>query len=390
MKILHMHWGFPPIIGGVETHLTVMLPYMAKKRHKVTLITGTTEKAKTNYIYKGIKVFRTPLMDLNWLYRRGLAGLDDELSSYFDRHIDTAKPDIIHVHNMHYFSKVHTAILHERARKKGIPVVLTAHNVWDDMLFLDLVKNVTWEHIIAVSHFIKKELIGVGCDDTKITVIHHGVDTDQFVSNCATARLIKRFPELKGRRVICHPARMGLAKGCDVSIKALNIVKDKFPDVMLVQTGTKNIIDWGETQEKDIAYIVGLMRDLKLEKYMLINVFNLDEMPALYALSEVCMYPSSVHEPFGLTMLEALSASRPMIVTLMGGMPEIIQDGINGYVVPVKDFEALAMRIMQLLDNRSLRNRLGTTGRQIVTSYYTKQMMTENVLGIYRKILGKQ
>ena len=65
------------------------------------------------------------------------------------------------------------------------------------------------------------------------------------------------------------------------------------------------------------------------------------DMPRLYAASLVCMYPSTASEPFGLTMLEALASAKPIVVTKTGGMPEIIKDGINGFIIPVKDFESL-------------------------------------------------
>ena len=99
----------------------------------------------------------------------------------------------------------------------------------------------------------------------------------------------------------------------------------------------------------------------------------------------VCVYPSSVSEPFGLTMLEALASAKPMVVTETGGMPEIIRDGINGFVIPVKDFESLASRLIQLLANRILRERLGQTGRQMVEQQYTKEIVSENTLRLYKK-----
>jgi glycosyltransferase involved in cell wall biosynthesis len=86
-------------------------------------------------------------------------------------------------------------------------------------------------------------------------------------------------------------------------------------------------------------------------------------------------------------MLEALATARPMVVTNMGGMPEIIQNDIDGYVVPVKDFDALASRIIQLFSDPKLRKRLGNTGRQKVENHYTKKLMTECHLQLYQKIL---
>lgn len=390
LNIAQMHWGFPPIIGGVETHLSMMLPEMVKRGHSVHLLTSSVEGQKQEDHYKGVKVHRTPLMDLNWLFKRGLQGLDREIMKLFKDFIDKYKPDIVHCHNMHYFSPVHTKTLEELSKKKGFPLVLTAHNVWDDMLFLDLILNVKWSHVIAVSHYIKRELMGVGCDDRKITVIHHGIDSKMFRQGIKTDEIKRRHPELKDKRIVFHPARMGLAKGCDVAIKALNIVRRQFPDVMLVLAGSKNIIDWGATQQKDIAFIVDLVKIFNLRDNVLMDAYTLKEVAQLYQLAEVCIYPSSVGEPFGLTMLEAMSSSRPMIVTDAGGMPEIIRDGINGFVIPVRDFESLASRIIRLFTDDDLRRRFGYTGRQIVESHYTKEMVTKNTIDMYRKVLSQK
>jgi len=384
-NIAHLHWGFPPVIGGVETHLTIILPTLAKMGHKVSLLTCTAEGCKVEEEYKKVKVSRAPIMDLNWLFHRGLNGIEKEVKSVFKKFVDKVKPDILHAHNMHYFSKAHTRALEEISIKKGIPLFLTAHNVWDDDLALELSTDIKWTHIISVSHFIEKELLGVGCRHQGVTTVHHGIDEKAFHPNVNPKGIYKKYPQLKGKKVFFHPARMGLAKGCDVSIKALRLVKEMFPDVMLVLAGTKNIVDWGLTQQKDIAYMVHLVEKFNLRDNVLIDTYALADMPQLYAASTLCVYPSSAHEPFGLTMLESLAMGRPMIVTKAGGMPEIIRDGINGFVIPVKDFEELASRIILLLTDNNLRERLGTTGRRMVEKSFTAKDVAEATLALYQK-----
>lgn len=385
LNIAHFHWGFPPIIGGVETHLTILLPQLAKLGHKVSLLTGAVEGVDGKYKYEKVDINRTPLMDLNWLSQRGLAGLDDEINSTFTSFLDEVKPDIMHLHNMHYFSKVHIHSLERLSKERNIPLILTAHNAWDDILFLELTHKVSWTHIIAVSHFIKKELIGIGIDDRKITVVHHGVDQDKFKPGVPVNKILKKYPQLKNRKIIFHPARIGLAKGCDISIKAMNIVRSMDPNAILVLAGSKNIIDWGGTQQKDIAYLVGLVKHFNMEKNVLIDMYTLEEVREIYELSDICLYPSTAPEPFGLTMLEAMAMAKPMVVTNMGGMPEVIKDGINGFIVPVRDFEALAAKICQLLEDKKLNQRFGYTGRQIVESQYTKEKVTQQTLSVYER-----
>ena len=387
LNVAHVHWGFPPIIGGGETHLVMLLPELVKRGHKVSLLAGSTENTKPKEKYKGVSIQRAPIMNLNWLTRRGLVGIESEVKRVIRGFLNKNEPDLIHAHNINYFSKAHAKTLEEEAIKREIPLILTAHNSWDDMLFLNLTRNISWSHIIAVSFYIKKELMGIGCESKLVTTIHHGIDIKKFYPG-AKKEYKGRLSALRNKKVIFHPARMGLGKGCDISVKAMRSVVRKYPDAMLVLAGTKNIVDWGLTQQKDIAYIVDLIKDLGLDKNVFIEMFTLDEMVRLYAIADVCLYPSTVGEPFGLTMLESLASGKPMIVTNSGGMPEIIQDGINGYIIPIRDYEALATRVVNLLDDEGLRDRIGTTGRKFAELRFTKEIMTENNIRIYREALG--
>ncbi len=390
MRIAMFHWGFPPIIGGVETHLTMLCPELVRKGHKVFLLTSSVEgMGKIEEVFEGTYVKRTPLMDLNWLYKRGLAGIEDRIKEAFSDFIEKAHPDIIHAHNMHYFSRAHAKILEALARKKGIPLVLTAHNVWDDIVFLDLTLDIAWDAVIAVSEFIARELISVGLSKRRITVIHHGIDIKKFLPG-KTSRILKKYPVLKNKRAFFHPARTGLAKGSDISVKALRIIKKAVPDALLILAGTRRIIDWGATQHKDLAYIVQLVKRFGLEENTFIEVFTRKEMPELYQACEFAIYPSSVGEPFGLTMLEAMACSRPMIVTNSGGMPEIVKDGVNGFVVKIRDYKALAERCITLFQDEALRVALGEVGREIVGQKYTQGIMAENTLAVYRKLIARK
>lgn len=389
-RVLHMHWGFPPTIGGVETHLTVLLPELVVQGHKVSLMTGSFPGEEVHGKYRGVDVYRSPLLDLNWLVKRGFDGLKPDIEKFFTERIDEFAPDVIHTHNMHYFSELHIRILEGICKKRNIPLILTAHNVWDDTLFLRLTREIDWSHIIAVSHYIRMELRGIGIDDRRTTTIHHGINIARFSKNRRSQRVLRKYPQLKNRKVVFHPARMGMAKGCDVIIKAMRAVADRIPNAMLILAGSKNIIDWSATQEKDIAYFIDLIRALNLKDHVLIDVFPIEEMPDMYSVSDVVVYPSSAAEPFGLTMLESFAARRPIIVTDMGGMPEIVQNEISGYIVHQRDFQALSDRIISLLESERLRRRIGENARRIVEQHYNPAIMTRAHLRVYSKTLAEK
>lgn len=389
LSIAHLHWGFPPTIGGVETHMSILLPELIKRELSQWVCTASLPDVIEREQYKGVEVIRTPVMDLNRLLQEGSDITKEEVEKDFKNFFDTAKPDIIHAHNMHYFTRIHPEVLSQEAKSRNIPLILTAHNVWDEPIFLDLTAKFPWDHIIAVSHFIKKEISGAGFDEKKITVIHHGIDTEKFKAAENLDPLYDNYPKLKGKRVIFHPARISLGKGSDIAIKATSIIRKYIDNAFLVLAGSGNIIDWDEHMEGDMAFMSDLISILGLKDAVYIDSFSLDQMAELYNLAEVCVYPSSAQEPFGLTMLEAQATEKPMIVTKAGGMPEIIHDGINGYVVPIRDHEEIALRALMLMQDKDLQKRFGKVGRENVLTYFTKEIMAEAVYKVYKKALAE-
>jgi glycosyltransferase involved in cell wall biosynthesis len=390
MKIAEIHWGFPPIIGGVETHLVFMLPELVKMGHKVTLLTGSAAGHPDFFDFHGAKIYRSQFYDLNWLFKSGFQEVDSNVYDVTNDYLDKVKPDVVHVHNMHYFSRYHIRVVEHWALTHKVPLVLTAHNTWNDKLFLDLMCKVSWDRVISISEYITREMKAVGVPAEKIVTIHHGVDAVKFSPKAVSPKTLKAHSQLKGKkRIVFNPARMGMAKGCDVTIEAFRLVKDAFPDAFLLMSGSGNIIDWGMSQNKDIAFFVTLLKHLGLEDSVYINTFSIDhEMPDLYRLAKVIIYPSAVEEPFGLTMLEAMASAKPIIVTNSGGMPEIIHDDVNGYVVPKRNHEALAEKIIELLACDKLCERLGKTGRKLVMEKYTKQLYAKRVCEVFEEAIA--
>jgi len=389
MKIAMLHWGFPPIIGGVETHLIFLLPELVKMGHEVSLLTGSAEDSPDHFDFHGAKIVRSQYFDLNWLVKSGFQEMDESVYKVIYKFLEDLKPDVIHAHNMHYFCRYHTRIVERYAIQNKIPLILTAHNTWTDKLFLDLTCDIYWDRIIAISHYIERELMSVGVKKEKIDVIHHGIDSELFKPGEISKKLFKEHPQLKRKKkIVFNPARMGLAKGCDITIAAFRLVKNKFPDAFLLMSGSGNIIDWCLSQNKDIAYLMSMIKHLDLEGSIYVNTFSIsEEMPDLYRLSDVIVYPSSTEEPFGLAMLEAMSSGKPIVVTNSGGMPEIIKDDINGYVVPKRNHEELAERIIHLLSDDKFRKDLGDAGRKQVEEMYTKEIYASKILNTYEEAI---
>lgn len=383
-----IHWGYPPVIGGVETHLLLLGPALVKKGHSVSLLTGAHADSPSKFIDKGVHITRLPIMDLNWLYRRGFANLEKEIRNSVNAFLDSSKADVLHVHNMHYFSEMHARVVEAEAKRRRIPLILTAHNIWADSLCVKLTRDIKWDRIIAVSDFIKRALEGFGLNEKLAVTIHHGIEGGPFF-RASGKEAYARYPMLQGKRVLFHSARMGLAKGSDVVVQAFRLIKEKVPDAFLVLAGTKNIIDWGESQQHDIAYVLELLDLFNLRGDTLIDQYPIGLMPAMYAASEVVVYPSTSPEPFGIAMLEAFASAKPLVVTRSGGMPEVVRHGVSGYIVEPFNHQALANTVTRLFKNSALAQKIGKRGREEFKLHYSLSRMVGEIVHVYRDTIKK-
>jgi len=386
--IAKLHWAFPPIIGGVETHLALLCPELTRRGYNLHLLTGAVNGEPEEFDFHGMRVRRHRFLDLNSLSPQIIKENRRQIKDLLHSFLDEVNPEIIHLHNMHYFSPDHLEFLVEYKNHRKKPLVLTAHNVWEDDLWQEMLAfKDEWDYIIAVSDFIKKELIRFGFDEEKITTVHHGIDTEKFKPGISPDNPYAKMEFFAGKKVIFHPARMSFAKGSDYAVKAFAEVQKLFPDTVLVMAGTKKTVDWGGVQQKEVQEIMKLVEEYGLSDKVYVQFFNWQEIHWMYEIADICIYPSSFEEPFGLVMLEAMASGKPIVVTNSGGMPEVVQDGVNGFVIPKRDADALARKLSLLLHDAELRRRMGESGRKIAEERFTVKVMTDNTEKVYQKLL---
>ncbi|MFQ6118111.1 MAG: glycosyltransferase, partial [Candidatus Bipolaricaulia bacterium] len=103
--------------------------------------------------------------------------------------------------------------------------------------------------------------------------------------------------------------------------------------------------------------------------------------------ADLFLLPSE-QESFGLAVLEAMSCAVPVVATRVGGLPEVVRDGEDGYLVDVGDVAALAERGIKLLSDDALRERMGQQARQRVLEKFTPERIVPQYLQYYREILA--
>ncbi|MBX5465943.1 MAG: glycosyltransferase family 4 protein [Firmicutes bacterium] len=376
MRIAEIHWAFAPTIGGVETHLAILGPALAAKGHSVFLLTGQPSGTPARSQYSGMTVVRTPWLDLNQMSEVRFRRAEESVTRTLHAFLGEVEPDVIHVHNLHYFSPVPLRVIQEWARRRDVPVVLTAHNTWDDPLFREVGSLASdLDHVIAVSHFIRQDLIRLGYPADRISVVHHGVES-QWLS--APPHPTYPHQGMQGRPVIFHPARMGFGKGSHIVVEAFAEVRRVVPDAYLMLAGTDKTVDWGHSQPGQVRQLFERVRALGLADSVGVDTYPWSLMRDLYDASTVVVYPSVAPEPFGIVVIEAMARGRPVVVSTSGGMPELVEPGVSGFIVRPGSVEELAEALVQLLTDGELRRKLGEAARQRVKTHFTAAAMVDN------------
>ena len=172
-------------------------------------------------------------------------------------------------------------------------------------------------------------------------------------------------------------------KRIDTLIKALALVGGQYPDAWLVVVGDDDQSRRGGSMLKEL---LDLATDLGIRERVIFTGRVADPTPYIkrFTVAVLC----SESEGFSNSVIEYMQAGRPIVCTDTGGNPELVQDGRNGFLVPVGDARALADRLIRLLSDPALARRLGEAARETVQSSYTHTRMIAEQMACYDEVLS--
>ncbi len=214
--------------------------------------------------------------------------------------------------------------------------------------------------IIAVSNYTKGIVAKLGTREDKINVIYNSVDINRFKPGLDTSEIIAKH-KLEGKRILLTISRLKKRKGHDVIIKLMPQLLQKIPNIVYLVVGSGKNRDSLESliKEKDLQnniIFTGYVDDLNLLLY-----YNACDIFIMLAKERLDI---AEFEGFGLVFLEANSCCKPVIGARTGGIPEAIVDGKTGYLVNPDNNQEIMNKIVSLLENKELANKLGGEGRR--------------------------
>jgi glycosyltransferase involved in cell wall biosynthesis len=220
-------------------------------------------------------------------------------------------------------------------------------------------------------------------NDKRVETVYNGLDLLHFDPKINGGRIRSEFEVGKETKLIGTIGHFAPLKGYEELLDAMGEVVRKGFNVKLVLVG-ESIYPHSRTYREKL---LSLADSTGLSERVIFAGFR-EDIPELLASFDLFVLPSR-SEGFGRTNLEAMAMGKPVISTNVGGIPEVVLDGVTGILVPPGNSEDLARAIMKLLNDGELRESLGREGRRRVEEHFTLQSHVQRIQEIYGEILLK-
>lgn len=300
--------------------------------------------------------------------------------------IDIGNYDIVYCHTSVGATLARLASRH--ARKEGTKVIKFAHGTyfyknapWYNYLYFPLYKYLAYktDAIITITNedyrFSKRWF-----STAKIFMVNGiGVDLNRFnVCISSQERLNLRY-ELEIPRdahVMIYCAELIKNKNQQLLFETLKIIMRKIRNVFLVLSG----IDHSGGKYRDLARRMGIESNVRFLGWR-------SDIVALYKMSDICV-ASSIREGFGLNIVEAMYCGLPVVASNNSGHNSIIKDGVNGFLVDIKDPQKFAERVLSLINDSNLKKRIINSSLESVNKYTSKEVL-KSLYSIIMEVSGR-
>lgn len=374
MKIIHFISGGDT--GGAKTHVLTLLENLRKLNIDVELLCIMegifTEEARE----LGIPVTIIPQI------RRYDLSVNKKVCDY----INNSGCDLVHCHGARA-NYISLFIMHN----VRVPMITTLHSDYKLDFKDNMRKQIVYtpinsyalrrfDHILCVTNAFKNMLIQRGFKEKRIEVIYNGIDFKPKLETLDKERFYDRL-HIKynpNKKYVGIAARLFAVKGVDVFLKAANVLVKRCDNIDFIVLGDGEMWDSCEAYVKE--------NNIEGRVHLAGQIMNSVVMNSFYKHIDVNTL-SSYSESFPYALLEGARMRRATVATAVGGIPEMIEDSVSGYLVPSGDYNAFADRLEILCNNDELRLKMGNAFYDRALENFSVESMANAHINIYKKII---
>ena len=360
MKILHVETG-RHLYGGPQ-QVIYLISALLERDHDCTLICPPGSGIDAAARGVGIPVrnlFCAGDLDLPFAYR-------------LTQFLQSSKPDLLHCHSRRGADMLGGLA----ASFADVPAVVSRRVDNTEMRLLAALRYRPFRKIIAISNAISVVLQAHDVDASRIEVIRSAVDTERFqgARDCAAVRAEFGLPT--EALLLGAAGQLIPRKGHRYLLQALAGLKQRYPNLRLAIFGDGYL----NNQLREQAASLGLDDTVQFVGFR-------DDLDEFMGCFDIFIHPA-LAEGLGVATLKAAAAGVPVIGFDAGGLPEAIQDGETGILVPPEDVAALQDAIATLVDNPDLRQQMGVAGRKRMQTEFSIDTMVTRHIALYESVLN--
>ena len=370
-----------PTYGGSGVVATELGMELAERDHEIHFISYAPPIRLTsphpNVHYHEVEVSRYPLFDYP-PYDLALATRMAEVSELYDL-------DLLHVHYAipHSVSALLARqMLASKPRGKRLPFVTTLHGtditlVGLDRSYLPITRFSIEESdgVTAISNYLRERTLREFDIRNDIHVIYNFVNCDVYCRDKDVAQRREEYAP-KGERLLVHLSNFRPVKRVTDTIEIFDRVRKKVPCRLLLI---------GDGPDRSRAEWLAVTKELHNDVLFL---GKQDEIHEKLALADIMLLPSEL-ESFGLAALEAMACEVVPIATRVGGVPEVIEHGVSGYMAEVGDVETMARYAIELLTDEAHLQKMRKAARKSAQSRFCASKIIPQYEEFYRRVLAR-
>lgn len=373
-------------VGGPALHVSYLARGLRDRGYETTLVAGDVARGEESMAFvaeqAGVEVVPLP-------------GLSRELSPFHDavavvrlaRLIRRLRPHIVHTHTAKAGAVGRAAALLAGGPRRPVVVhtfhghVLRGYFGRAGTLLFRAIETVLArfsDALVAVSPQVRDDLVAIGVAPAdRFTVVRLGIELEPRVHCDEDPVEIRRGIGLPPSRfVVGWFGRMTAVKRTNDLLDALTGLLERGIDATLLLVGDG--VDRARLEQ--LAHERGLARHLLFLGYQ-------EDVARWYAICDAVVL-TSANEGTPVTVIEALAAGRPVVATDVGGVSDVVEEGVSGFLVPRGGTSQMAERLAQLACDPDLRTRMGAAGRESVLRRYAVQRLVDDVDALYRSLLA--
>lgn len=410
MKILFISPHSPEAsIGGIERHIKNLIDYCCQNSLRAVFLLPAINGDEGRRNIKEVSIIKTRYLNLihkKIFGKREISKEEIRIKSkgfftFLQKLIKEEKIDIVNAQNFQLdVPPIYNMMLNMVCFLQNVPMFLKIHNFLSTEMQISLVNDLSWQKIICVSRSVAGDCFNKGIEINRLHTQYLGVNTKEFRPNLDSSWLRKSLNVPKDSQIILHASRIiTLEKDIVKDIlkeKGIITLLEAFSPIFSKNSGIKLVIAMAVPPRDLIKEFRSTLEKLKgyiqlhnVEGGVILKEFKMEEMPLVYNGSDIFVMVSE-NETFGQVYIEAMACGVPVIGTNAGGIPEVITDNFNGFLIEPNNSSILTQKIEELLYNEKHRKEFIFNGLKVVRRKFSTDRQFNLLLNYLEKLSTKE